>query len=142
MATIQSLVKQKENKNTKNSTELVLKTWKEGSENRQNVPKLHIMDVGELNYFLSCFVIECRRIDGTDYTTDTLYQICAGLFRHMMSKGVCDKNVLDTNDHKFDGFRKCLDARMKDLSSRGISTKKKLSDPIDQEDEEKLWKTG
>ena len=49
---------------------------------------------------------------------------------------------MDLNDHQFDGFHKTLDARMKDLTSRGIGVQKKQSDPITQQDEETLWDCG
>jgi hypothetical protein len=46
--------------------------------------------------------------------------MCSGVLRYMQDHGISDKNFLDSSDHRFDGIQKSLDARMKDLTLRGI----------------------
>ncbi|XP_052679523.1 uncharacterized protein LOC128160267 isoform X1 [Crassostrea angulata] len=48
-------------------------------------------------------------------------------------------NFLDEKDHRFAVFQRVLDARMKELLSKGLGTKVRQADPILQEDEEKFW---
>lgn len=56
----------------------------------------------------------------------------------MRDNGVTNMNFLDNNDKRFYNFRKTLDARMKERSSKGIRLKKK-QDPISSDDENLLW---
>ncbi|XP_048763272.2 uncharacterized protein LOC125671541 isoform X2 [Ostrea edulis] len=136
---INDLVKNRKNKNTRRSTDWVSRTWQEWVKSRGNVPDLLQMSIMELNHYLSCFVIECRRKDKSEYPPNTLYQMCCGLLRYMRDHEVIDKNFMDLNDHRFAGFHKTLDARMKDLTSRGLGVQKQQSDPITADDEENLW---
>lgn len=79
-------------------------------------------------------------VDGrSEYPAATLYQICAGILRYMRDNGVTNMNFLDNNDKRFYNFRKTLDARMKEISSKGIGLKKKQADPISADDENLLW---
>ncbi|KAK3084306.1 hypothetical protein FSP39_011366 [Pinctada imbricata] len=48
-------------------------------------------------------------------------------------------NFLDENDHRLAVFRNVLDARMKELLSKGLGTKVRQADPILPKDEEKFW---
>ena len=52
--------------------------------------------VEKLNYWLSCFVVECRRVDGQPYPSSTLYQLLAGLLRFSRSKSEdCPSDSVD-----------------------------------------------
>lgn len=62
-----------------------------------------------------------------------------GLLRFLRDRDIYDKNFLDENDNRFAALRKVLDAKMKELLSRGFGTKVKQADPILPEDEEKIW---
>lgn len=138
-ADIRQLVANQESKNTRRNTNWAKRTWDEWAAWRGNIPDLTKMNVSDLNHFLSCFVLECRRKDGSEYPAATLYQISAGLLRYMRDNGVTDLNFLDNNDKRFYNFRKTLDARMKEISSKGIGLKKKQADPISPDDENLLW---
>ena len=122
---IQEFVNSKENKNTRKNTNWAKRAWDEWTKNRGDVPGLLTMNALQLNYYLSCFVIECRRQDGSEYPGNSLYQLVTGLLRYARENGVITMNFLDSGDLRFQGFRKTLDARMKDLSSRGIGGEKR-----------------
>lgn len=133
------LIANQESKNIWRNTNWAKRTWDEWTVWRGDIPGLYEMSVGDLNYFLSCFVLECRRKDGSEYPAATLYQICAEILRYMRDNGVTNMNFLDNNDKRFYNFRKTLDARMKEISSKGIGLKKKQADPISADDENLLW---
>lgn len=108
------LIANQESKNTRRNT-----NWDEWTVWRGDIPGLNEMSVRDLNHFLSFFVLKWRRKDGSEYSTATVYQICAGILRYLQDSGVT--NFLDNNDKRFYNFRKTLDARMKkNPSSIGI----------------------
>ena len=115
-------------------------------ENPEQFPipvELSLAEVNKLNYWMARFITEVRRKDGTDYPPNTLTQITAGLQRHLREE--CDRpgiNLLKKDDTTFDLFRKSLDARMKELTNRGVGVKVKRADPVLKSDEEKMWSTG
>jgi hypothetical protein len=67
-------------------------------------------------------VIEVRKQDGQDYPPRSLYYIICGLLRFLRDRDIYDKNFLDENDSRFAVWRKVLDAKMKELLSRGFGT--------------------
>ncbi|XP_033741792.1 zinc finger MYM-type protein 2-like [Pecten maximus] len=136
---IQDFIKSKENRNTRKNTNWAKRAWDEWTKSRGDVPALLTMNDLQMNHYLSCFVIECRRQDGTEYPGNSLYQLVSGLLRYLRENGVIIMNYLNTGDLRFQGFRKTLDARMKDLTSRGIGGRKKEADPISPENENVLW---
>jgi len=105
----------------------------------RNVPEELISATNEdLNYWLSRFIMEVRRKDGTPYPPNTLTNIMSGLQRHLREKG---RNVgfFKKDDTEFMLFRKSLDSRMKELAAAGVGTEKKRADPITVADEDRLW---
>ena len=105
--------------------------------------KKSLAEVNKLNYWMARFITEVRRKDGTDYPPNTLTQITAGLQLHLREE--CDRpgiNLLKKDDTTFDLFLKSLDARMKELTNRGVRVKVKRADPVLKSDEEKMWSTG
>jgi len=96
-----------------------------------------------LNFWLQRFIVEIRRKDGTPYPANTLTQIVAALQRHLRSMFSNRQiNFFKDDDIVFREFRKTLDARMKVLTGQGIGVEKKRSDPVTEEDEQKMWDTG
>ena len=51
-----------------------------------------------LQYYLSCFVLEVRKKDGTEYPPDTLYHIVCGVMRFLCQNGK-PEHVLRTHTH-------------------------------------------
>ncbi|XP_078330429.1 uncharacterized protein LOC111100766 [Crassostrea virginica] len=57
----------------------------------------------------------------------------------MRDENIHNMNFLDEKDHRFGVFQRVLDARMKELLSKGLGAKVRQADPILPEDEEKIW---
>ena len=64
-------------------------TWKEYRQTQtgENIPSIETMTHTELTHWLSRFVVEVRKVDGTEYPPNTLHHIVAGLQRHLRFKG-------------------------------------------------------
>ena len=75
------------------------------------------MPVFAINYWLSRFVLEVKRQDGTDYPPNPLYQICCGLMRNMKFHDRADINFF--SDPVCESFRGILDSKMKELQTTG-----------------------
>ena len=71
--------------------------------------------VDELNFWLSRFIVECRRYDGKLYPSNSLYNIMSGLQRFLREKNP-QISFFDKSNADFDDLRKTLDARMKKLT--------------------------
>ena len=71
--------------NTTKNTDRALRVFQEWQKQRDGdqCPSdlLECPSAEKLNYWLSRFVIECRRVDGQPYPSSTLYQLLAGLLR-------------------------------------------------------------
>ena len=91
--------------NTTKTTDWALRVFQEWQKQRDGdqCPSdlLESPSAEKLNYWLSCFVIECRRVDGQPYPSSTLYQLLAGLFRFSRSKSEDFPNFLDKKDPRF-----------------------------------------
>lgn len=89
-----------------------------------------------LSFWLPKFIMEVRKETGDDYPPDSVYNICCGLERNLRLNDREDVNIFVDSD--FSKFRQVLDGRMKLLRSSG-KFKKKQSDVITEEIEDKLW---
>lgn len=96
-----------------------------------------------MDYWLSRFIKECRRKDGSPYPPNTLYNIAASIQRTIRDvHGRSDVNMFDFKDTHFTEFRKQLDSRMKELTNQGVGIHRNRADPVTDEDKMKLWDTG
>ncbi|CAC5377675.1 unnamed protein product [Mytilus coruscus] len=95
-----------------------------------------------MDFWLQRFIMEAKKKKGGDYPPKSLYYIVCGLLGHLRDMNVNDKNFLDEKDGRFAPFRRVLDAKMKDLLSKGFGTKTRKADLISHEDEELLWVNG
>ena len=107
--------------NTKKSTSWAVKVWKEWTMNRQKVcpswdcpPHLLLCTTQSLDYWLSKFVMEVRRVDGKPYPPNSLYQLWCGIMRYA-EETKPDLNFFTAVE--FLGFRRTLDAQMKRLNA-------------------------
>ncbi|XP_062598901.1 uncharacterized protein LOC134260347, partial [Saccostrea cucullata] len=139
---LRQLIDSQTNPNTRRNTKWCVEMFNKWRASRDNVPYMKEMNAEMLNYWLQRFVLEVRKQDGSEYPPRTLYFIVCGLLRHLREENVHDMNFLDEHDHRFAVFRKVLDARMKELLSKGLGTKVKQADPILPDDEEKIWTNG
>ena len=97
------------------------------------------MDYETMQYWLSCFVLEVQKKDGSIYPANTLHHLCCGVMWYLRE---CGRHELDLfKDPAFTEFRDTLDAEMKRIQSLGIGTKKRQAEPLTDE-EEMLWQTG
>ena len=98
------------------------------------------MTVKEVDFWLTRFILEARRVDGKPYPANTLYNIATGLMRHFKDDiKRFDLNILSKNEANFSSFRNDLDSKMKERTSAGIGPTKSSADPLTSADEGQLW---
>lgn len=144
---IKELIDSQENANTKKNTAWsvrVFEMWRDNrnSKNQGIIPELKTMTSEEMNYYLGRFIVEARKKDGSPYPPRSLYLISCGLLRHLRDSNVYDKNFLDPKNLIFSEFRKILDAKMKELLSKGYGSKIKQAQPLLPDDESVIWEKG
>ncbi|KXJ18901.1 Zinc finger MYM-type protein 3 [Exaiptasia diaphana] len=137
---------------TKMSTAWSIRTWCEWAEERKNTtltdnsdlfkvvnPDVTNLSDGELNYWLSKFVVEVRKKNplGEPYPPNSLYQLCYGIMRHLKGNGRPDVNFFESSSFKL--FQDTLEAETKRLLSLGVGANAKISETFSNEHEEKLW---
>ena len=140
---------------TKRNTAWAVNVYRSWAEHRNNqietlddeyssVPvSFDMMTVKEVDFWLTRFILEARRVDGKPYPANTLYSIATGLMRHFKDDiKRFDLNILSKNDANFSSFRNALDSKMKEMTSAGIGTTKSAADPLTLADEEQLWSSG
>ena len=119
--------------------------WSEWQRHRQetlgdSIPNLTELNRRELQYWLTRFVLEVRKRDGSEFPPNTLHHISCGLMRHLRWNG--QPSIDFFTDSDFSEFKATLDAEMKPLQSEGIGSKKKQAEVLPQDDEELLWRRG
>ena len=65
----------------------------------------------DLQYWMTRFIMEVRKKDGTNFLPNTLHHICCGIMRHLRTNGKPSLDIF--NDPEFADFRASLDAEMK-----------------------------
>ena len=136
---IQRLKDSQRNPYTRQNTKWAVETFNKWRAARDNVPLLTEMNSESINYWMKGFVLEVRKQDGSEYPPRSLYYIVCGLLRFIRDKNIHNMNLLDEKDHRFGVFQRVLDARMKELLSKGLGTKMRQADPILPEDKENIW---
>ena len=134
-------------KKTQTDTKYCLDIWKNWSIFRNSVvdteqvnEDITALDNNGIQYWMSRFVLEVRKKDGSEYSPNTLHHICCGILRHLRESGRPDIDIF--KDSSFADFRATLDGEMKRLQSLGIGAKKRQAEPLTEEEEERLWQTG
>ena len=132
-------------KKTAEDTRYCTGVWQEWSDYHATtystyIPPLSAVTPPQLQYWLTRFVLEVRKKDGTDYPPQTLHHLCSGLLRHLRQNGHPSLDIF--KDPFFAEFRSTLDAEMKRLQQLGIGSKKKQAEPLTDEEEEVLWQKG
>ena len=98
------------------------------------------MAVVSLQHWLSRFVLEVRKKDGSEYPANTLHHLCCGIMRHLRLNGRPELDFF--KDPTFSEFRATLDSEMKLIQSAGIGSKRRQAEPLTEKEEELLWSTG
>ena len=132
-------------KNTQQDTKFCLNLWEQWSLNRQSTTGEQIGSIlsltpQQLNYWLTRFILEVRKRDGSQYPPNTIHHITAGIMRYLRWNG--KPNIDLFKDPEFREFRDSLDAEMKRLQREGLGTKKKQAEVISEEEEDLLWQNG
>ena len=85
--------------------------------NKKN-DKREVQDIepAELNKHLAEFIRSVRRKDGEDYEPSSLRCLVSSIERHL-KKNNSTKSII--NDKEFELFRKCLQAKQKELKKAG-----------------------
>ena len=96
------------------------------------------MDVEDLNFALSHFILEVRKKLGKEYPAETLYEIVICLQLFMIMNG----RVFKLLEEKFACVHNTLDNRMKQLTKMGCVKPRNKARIITLEEEEMLWQSG
>ena len=99
---------------------------------------LNSIDVIALNKWLSLFVIEVRKQDGSKYPSKTIDLLLAGLKRHMKEVNLTAPNFLNEQDQRFSGLRGTRDTVARQLREEGIGAAVKHTEVLSYE-EVLLW---
>lgn len=137
----QQLIDSQTNRNTRINTKWSVEMLNKWRLSRENVPCMKEMNVEMLIYQIQHFVLKIRKQDDSEYPPLTLCFIGCGLLRHMQEENVYVMNFLDEQDHCFSVFRKVLNARIKELLSKGLKyqSKTSLSDIIGKRGKNLDW---
>ena len=92
----------------------------------------------ELNYWLSLYIMETRKKDGSRYPSNTLTLLLNGLRRYMKGINPYCPNFLDDKDPAFAGLRGVRDNVSRELRSAGIGAAVKHTNVITYEEEQML----
>lgn len=98
-------------------------------------------DAELLNRWLSLFVLEVRKTDGTKYPPQSIHLILCGLQRYMQHKNNTLTSFLDKGDVRFRGLRGVMESVFQSLHREGLGTEVKHAPVISVEEEEKLWES-
>ena len=97
------------------------------------------LSMNELNFWLSKFIFEARKKDGTYYPGDSLVSIISGLQRSLSAD---DKIVNFFKDNNFKKIYNALDAAMKSIAQHGRGLFKRHAEVISVDEEQKIWNSG
>ena len=126
---------------TVEDTKYCVNLWNEWKRYRQetlgdSIPDLTELSRSELQHWLTRFVLEVQKEDGSKFVPNTLHHICCGLMRHLRWNGQHSIDFFTNSD--FADFEGTLDAKMKWLQSAGVGSKKRQAEVLTEEDEELL----
>ena len=94
----------------------------------------------ELQHWLTRFVLEVRKKDGSEFPPRSLHHICCGLMRYLRWNGQPSIDFFCDSD--FADFKASLDAEMKRLQSEGTGSKTQQAEVLTEAEEELLWQRG
>ena len=126
-------------KNTKRSTNWGISVWEDWCKARGIDKRIESLSAEDINNHTAHFVQEARKRNGEEYPAASLTNIVSAIQRYLRENGRPEVSFFDEKNIQFDKLRKSLDAKMKDLTRRGIGLHKKQAQPITQEMEATLW---
>ena len=102
-------------------------------------PPLQMLTKDELDFCLCRFICEVRKTDGAEYPGKTCYEIVTSIQKYFEMNGKCFKLL---SDKDFKQFQLTLDSEMKGKACEGVNKPVKQTSFIDDDKEDKLWKTN
>ena len=102
-------------------------------------PELSEIPENELDGVLQPFFAEIQRNDSKNYEPESLKVMQVSLDRYLQDKG-CTCSIL--KDGNFTISRKVLNGKAIDLQEQGIGKRKRRTDPLTYEEEERIWSSG
>jgi hypothetical protein len=125
-------------KKTQQDTDYCIRLWNEWRVHHQiaahvSIPLITEQSQTELQHWMSCFILEVRKKDGSEFPANSLHHVVCGIMRYLRWNS---KPGLDFfKDADFDKFRCSLDAEMKRLQSNGVGSKRRQAEPTEEEEE-------
>lgn len=101
-----------------------------------NVTELVALNTASLDYWLSKFIYEARKSDGSRFPGKSLCQITAGFNAFFRENNV---RINLFQDIEFDNFRSSLDLACKESAKEGVGVSTKQAEVIDEAEEKRLW---
>ena len=79
----------------------------------------------EVNYWLTRFILEVMKEDGTFYPANSLYNMSCGLLRHFRDDlKRFELNIFAKDEAKFQSFTNALDSRMKEMTTSTLALRR------------------
>ena len=134
--------------NTRSNTDWAVKSFLYWAEWRKDdndpVPKdfFTLSDSVAINKWLSLFIIEVRKKDGSRFPNSSLTLLLCGIKRYMKDLNPDVPNFLDEEDSQFIGLRGTRDTVARGLRTEGVGASVKHTAVITQDEEESLWTEG
>ena len=139
---LQSVIEKRVPHNTKKTATWGLRLLEEWSRIRSITKKIEEMDTSEMTNYLAKFIQKARRNDSQEYPAATLHNIVSAIQRHLKEIGRPEISFFADKSPTFDLLRKSLDARMKELMSKGVGHFWKQAQPITPGMVGILWEKG
>ena len=97
------------------------------------------MGIGDLIYSLIRFIHEVRKVDGSNYPSETLYSMIMMIQGFLATRGT-EYQFLE--DNQFKAVKNSLDNHMKGLAKQGYVQPCNQAVPISHKEEDMLWEKG
>ena len=97
------------------------------------------IEPAELNKHLAEFIQSMRRKDGEDYEPSSVRCLVSSIERHLEKNNYINSII---NDKEFESFRKCLQAKQKELKTADRGNKGKAAVAITDEEVDKLYENN
>ena len=96
----------------------------------------------QLNYWLSRFVVEVRRVDQQLYPPSGIANILAGLYRYAKAFDPKCPNFVSRKDVDFRQLNGAIDVCYRELRQKGIGAVVHHAPVVEESEEEALWDNG
>ena len=123
---------------TRQDTNYCVRLWNAWSVHHQAtagvlIPPLADLKIDELQHWLTRYVLEVRKKDGSEFPPNTLHHLVCGITRYLWHHGQPELDVW--KDPEFSNFRASL-------YSSGMGAKRRQAEVLTDEEEEMLWQRG